>query len=134
MYANDTNDKEGKIIHKELSYKITGLLFDVHNELGRFCREKQYGDRLESLLRESDITFEREKALPVAGIDNNTTNKVDFVLQGKILLDLKAKTVITKADYYQMQRYLKASGLKLGILVNFCTKYLHPIRIIRINS
>lgn len=40
---------EEKIIHKELSYKITGLLFKVHTELGRYCREKQYGDALEKL-------------------------------------------------------------------------------------
>ncbi len=51
-----------------------------------------------------------------------------------IVVELKAKEGIVKEDYRQMQRYLHASGKKLGLLVNFNSKFLHPIRIIRINS
>ncbi len=40
-----------KIIHKELSYRINGLLFKTHKELGRFCRERQYADKFEELLK-----------------------------------------------------------------------------------
>ncbi len=130
MNSNDTN----KIIHKELSYKLTGLLFAVHNELGRFCREKQYGDALEKLFASEGVLYEREKKLPIHLIDKEGTNRVDFVVDGKILLDLKAKPCITKSDYYQMQRYLQASKFDLGIVVNFASKYLRPIRIIRIHS
>lgn len=46
-------------------------------------------------------------------------NKVDFFYERKILVDIKAKNYITKEDYMQMLRYLEASGLKLGIIVNF---------------
>ena len=130
MIANDTN----KIIHKELSYQITGMLFEIHNELDRFCREKQYGDLLESLLVERGVKFKREYPLPIEAIDNQRTNVVDFEIEGKILLDLKAKSVITKEDYYQMNRYLQACGYKLGLIVNFRNKYLKPIRVIRANS
>ncbi len=132
MNANDSNEE--KIIFKELSYKITGLLFDVHNNLGRFCREKQYGDAFEGLLKGSKIDYQREMALPLKLVDNNLTNKVDFMVDGKILVELKTKPCVTKEDYYQMQRYLQASKSKLGLLVNFSVKYLHPIRIIRVNS
>ena len=125
---------EEKIIHKELSYKITGLFFRIHTELGRYCREKQYGDALEKLLRTENIGFEREKELPVDAIDNQFTNKVDFIIDDKILLELKAKPIVQKEDYYQIQKYLQASGHKLGLMVNFRNKYLKPIRIIRINS
>jgi GxxExxY protein len=123
-----------KIIEKELSYKINGLLFKVHNELGRFCREKQYGDFFEKLLIEEKIDFEREKELPIKNIDNRFTNKVDFVINNKLLVDFKAKSIVTKDDYYQMNRYLDASGFKLGLVVNFRNKYLKPIRVIRSNS
>jgi len=130
MHANDIN----KIIHKELSYIINGILFKVHNKLGRFCREKQYGDLFESLLKEFQLVYEREKELPVNKIENQFTNKVDFVINSEILIDLKAKSIVTKEDYYQMNRYLEASSMKLGLIVNFRNKYLKPIRVIRSNS
>ena len=123
-----------EIIEKELSYIITGLLFKIHNDLGRFSREKQYGDAFEKLLTENKIEFERERSLPLVNIANQMTNKADFVILKRILLDLKAKPVVTKDDYYQMNRYLEASKLNLGIIVNFRNTYLKPIRVIRSNS
>ena len=120
-----------KIVHKELSYRITGILFEVHNQLGRFCRERQYADALEYLLKENNLIYEREKELPVNIIENNFTNRVDFVINSKILVDLKAKPIVTKEDYYQMNRYLEACGYDLGFIVNFRNKYLKPIRVIR---
>ena len=129
-----TNDTNKKIIHKELSYKLVGLFFEIHNALGRFCKEKQYGDALEELLRKQGVQYKREKEIPVLGIPNKFTNKADFVINEEILLELKAKPIITKEDYYQTNRYLNASGYKLGMIVNFRNKYLKPIRVIRANS
>ena len=123
-----------EIIHKELSYRINGLLFKVHNELGRYCREKQYGDAFAQLLKSESIDFEREKTVPMAMIENQNTNKTDFIIENKIILEFKAKPLILKEDYYQTQKYLQASGHKLGLIVNFRNKYLKPIRIIRIDS
>jgi len=131
MHANDTNEK---ILYRDLSYRINGLLFNVHNELGRYCRERQYGDALEHLLREARFEFEREKTLPVPLIENTETNKADFIVENKILLELKAKPMITKEDYLQIQRYLQAGQIKLGLLINFRNKYLRIIRVIRLNS
>jgi len=125
---------EDKILYRELSYRLNGLLFDVHNAIGRFGREKQYADAFAKLLKEQKIEFEREKALPLALVGNDRTNLADFVVEGKILLEFKAKPLIVKADYYQTQRYLQATGIKLGLLINFRNRYLKPIRIIRINS
>lgn len=123
-----------EIIYKELSFIINGLLFDVHNSLGRYCREKQYADVFEQLLKERKISYEREKALPLPKISNQFTNRVDFAINDLLLIDFKAKPVVTKEDYYQMNRYLDASRYKLGIVVNFRNKYLKPIRVIRSNS
>ena len=123
-----------EIIHKELSYRINGLLFKVHNELGRYCREKQYADAFENLLRIENVEFEREKAFPLEIIDNKFTNKADFVIEDKVILEFKAKPLILKEDYYQTQKYLQVSGHKLGFIVNFRNRYLKPIRVIRINS
>lgn len=49
-----------KILHKDLSYKINGLLFKTHKELGQFRNEKQYADYFESLLKREGIKYERE--------------------------------------------------------------------------
>lgn len=134
MHANDTNEKDEKIIYRDLSYQLTGLFYKAHNTLGQYCREKQYGDAIEKLLHEKKFLYQREKPIPVPLVDNAFTNRVDFSIEDKILLDIKAKRFVTKDDYYQMQRYLQASGYKLGLIVNFRNKYLKPIRIIRINS
>ena len=92
--ANDTNKMEDdKIIYKELSYRINGLLFKVHREFGRQCREQLSGDAFEKLLREEMVSFEREKPLPIPAINRVNTNVVDFSIDGKILVDLKAKPV-----------------------------------------
>jgi len=113
-----------KIIFPELSYAITGMCFAVHNEIGRFAREKQYGNLLEQRLRLSNVPFKRESRIPKNG------NIIDFVIDNKIILELKSTDIISKTDYYQVQRYLHALNLKLGLLVNFRNRYLKPIRIL----
>jgi len=120
-----------ELVDPELSYQLTGILFKVHNEIGQFGREKQYGDLFEKLLRESGIKFEREKPLPIEDLDNKFTNIVDFDISNRLLVDLKAKPLIEKDDFSQMKRYLDASKHKLGLIVNFHQKYLKPVRIIR---
>jgi len=116
-----------KIIQKELSYKVVGLLFRIHDDLGRYARERQYGDLLESKLRENSIKYEREKSIIVEG---RKSSFIDFYIEDTLLLDLKAKTFITKEDYYQMKRYLELTDLPLGIIVNFRQRYLKPKRIL----
>lgn len=86
------------------------------------------------MLTEAEISFKREEALPIEKIEDKFTNKADFVINDKLLIELKAKPFVTNEDYAQTHRYLDASGLKLGIVVNFRNKYLKPIRIIRSNS
>jgi len=66
------------IIARELSFKITGISFKVHNEQGRFCREKQYADRFEELLIENKIPYNREYELRNFFVNAINGNKVDF--------------------------------------------------------
>ncbi|MEK7560132.1 MAG: GxxExxY protein [Patescibacteria group bacterium] len=120
-----------QIVFKELSYKINGLLFKTHNFLGRFCREKQYSDYFIGLLDNEKISYIREKAIPNSVIGGNIP---DVIIDNKIIIEFKAKQIVTKDDYYQLHRYLQDSGIKLGLLVNFRNKYLKPIRVIRAHS
>ena len=124
------NTKKVQLFFPKLSYKITGILFAVHNELGRFCSERQYCDFLEQKLKENNIQYIRER-----NINRNIEgDRVGFCIENKIVIDCKAKKFITKDDYLKMQRYLQNSGKKLGIIVNFRNTYLRPKRIVRIEN
>lgn len=101
-----------KILHKELCYKIYGLCFEVHRELNRFCREKQFADRFEIKLKSSKSEYVREFNISILNPEAPKGNIVDFYIN-TMFLDVKAKRFITK-DYYQMQRYLRAANLELG--------------------
>jgi len=127
MRANDTNNTN-KIIYPELSYIIIGICFEVHNELGRYAREKQYGNLIEDKLKNIKIPYKKELIIGDSG------NIVDFLVDDKIVFELKAKRILTKDDYYQTQRYLQNLNIKLGILVNFRDKFLAPKRIVRIDT
>lgn len=116
-----------KIIYPELSYKTTGLLFNVHNELGKYAKEKHYGDLLEQKFKEANLDFVREISI------GNSGNILDFIVDGKIAVELKTARLILKEHYRQIQNYLQQTGLKLGFLVNFRDEFLKPIRIIRID-
>lgn len=120
-----------QLIYSELSYKLTGILFSVHNTLSRFCNEKQYADAIEGHLKELGIKYEREKILP-SSFKNELPgrNKIDFLIADKIILEVKAKRMLTREDYYQIKRYLIALNKKLGILVNFRKRYLEPKRVL----
>jgi len=119
-----------QIIEKSLCYDITGLCFKVHKELGRFCREIQYADKLEELFKVDNWDYQREYVLKNLAPDSPKGNKVDFVVKFRVLIDLKAKNYITKEDYIQMQRYLQASGLEIGLIVNFRESHLKPKRVL----
>ncbi|MBI5123059.1 GxxExxY protein [Candidatus Roizmanbacteria bacterium] len=120
-----------KIIFPDLSFKINGILFKTHNHLGRYCSEKQYADFIEKCLKESQLKYKREKVLPPSFEgEKNGRNKVDFLIEDVIILELKSKKLISKDDYYQIKRYLVALNKKLGILVNFRSSYIYPKRIL----
>jgi GxxExxY protein len=121
----------GKIIYPQLSYKINGILFAVHNELGQFRNEKQYCDLIENYLIKFNLKYEREKILPPS-FENEFKgrNKIDFLIEDKIILEIKIKKFLTNEDYYQVKRYLASVNKKLGILVNFRRKYITPKRVL----
>ncbi|OGK42620.1 hypothetical protein A3A74_06315 [Candidatus Roizmanbacteria bacterium RIFCSPLOWO2_01_FULL_35_13] len=120
-----------KLIYPTLSYNITGILFKTHNKLGKYYSEKQYCDLIEKYLIEQKITYIREQVLPpIFEGEKPGRNKADYIVENKIILEVKSKKIITKDDYYQIKKYLTVMHLKLGILVNFRSAYLHPKRIL----
>ena len=125
---NTNKNSNTELIYPELSYEITGICFSTHNALGQYAREKQYGDIIEATLKERKIPFKRELTIASSG------NIVDFLIDDKIILELKSVRILTRDIYEQVQRYLQESNMRLGLLVNFRNKYVKPVRIVKIDS
>lgn len=120
------------VIYKEESYKITGALFEVHKELGCGFLEKVYQEALAMEFALRGIPYEREKRFTIKykGMPTNQVYVADFVCYGDIIVELKAVDAITSAHRSQVINYLKATGIKLGILANFGEMYMTPIRLL----
>lgn len=122
---------KSNIIYPDLSYKINGILFKIHNELGKYCNEKQYCDSIEAHLKELKIEYEREKILPISFEgESKGRNKIDFLVENKIILEIKAKRITSREDYYQARRYLSTLNKKICFIVNFHSEYIKPKRIL----
>ena len=111
----------GELLYKELTYELIGVLFDVHNELGGGFLEVVYADAVEYELKQRQIPYEREKKYEVHYKDTVLPHHffADFVVFGKIILELKSTTNLHEAHMAQCLNYLKISKMKLAILVNF---------------
>ena len=121
-----------EIILKEESYKIIGACMEVHRELGMGFKEIVYKDALEMELQSLDISYEREKAYKIFYKGKVLPRRyyADFVVFDSMILEVKATPVIINPFIYQTINYLKASGIKLGIIVNFGEKSLTSKRVV----
>lgn len=120
------------IIFKEESYKILGICFEVHNNLGPGFLEIVYRDALEYEFKKANIPFQREKEYKVnyKGIVLPHQFYADFVLYDKIILEVKAVKRFSDEFTAQCLNYLKVSDNKLALLVNFGDIKLRSKRII----
>lgn len=109
-----------------------GILFDVHNNLGKGFSEIVYKDALEYEFKNSLIPFEREKeyAVNYKGIILKHKFYADFIVYDKIILEIKSSKQLTNEFTAQCINYLKVSNNKLAILVNFSLDSLEYKRII----
>lgn len=119
------------IVYPKLSYNIMGILFSVQNNLGNELQEKIYQRAVEKRLLEQKILFIREFHLPIQD-EHRVIGKyyLDFVIDGKIAVELKAKPSLTDKDLRQLLAYLQIARLKLGILANFHTRQLTYKRVV----
>lgn len=109
------------IIYKEESYQIIGMCFEVHKQLGAGFLEIVYKDALEFELKKNKIQYSREKEYEVHYKNIILPHKfhADFVVDDKIILEIKSVSKISEEHIAQSINYLKVSGNKLALLVNF---------------
>ncbi len=120
-----------KIIYKDLSYKVVGLAMQVHTELGFGFLEKVYENALMILLNENGIKAEQQVPIKVYFHGQIVGEYVaDILIEDCIILELKAQEKIIDAHKAQTLNYLKATKLKLALLLNFGKHKLECERLI----
>lgn len=126
----DTN--ENKILYKDLSYKIVGLAMRVHSKLGYGFLEKVYENALMILLRREEIKAEQQAPITVY-FDGEVVGDyyADILVEDKIILEIKSVEKIIDAHRAQALNYLKATGLRLAIILDFGKEKLEYERIIK---
>ena len=112
---------QSKLLFKDEAYAIQGAIFDVYREMGCGFLEAVYQECLEEEFKTREIPFVSQQVLSLEykGKQIKQTYQPDFICYEKIIIELKAVKEIAKPHEAQLHNYLKASGLRLGLLVNF---------------
>lgn len=121
MYSVVTKNKMRNILFEKESYAIRGAVYEVYREMGCGFLEAVYQECMQKELQLRGIPFvaQRELKLGYKGKPLEQTYKPDFVCYDAIIVELKAVKEICDEHRAQLHNYLKATGLKLGFLVNF---------------
>ena len=114
-------NKTSNILYAEETYAIRGAIFEVYKEMGHAFEEAVYQECLELAFEDRSIPFEPQQRLPL----NFKTHVLkhcfipDFVCFGKIIVEIKACAAIAEIHRAQLLDYLRLTGMKVGLLVNF---------------
>lgn len=120
-----------KYLYSELTAKIIKLAIKVHKALGPGFVEKIYQRALYLEFKNNNLDFEREKQIYIHYYKANLGyEKVDFIIENKVIVELKAVEKINDIHLAQMISYLKASGCQIGLILNFAAKRLEIKRVI----
>lgn len=108
------------ILYKELAYRIVGCFYEVYNELGPGFKESVYHKSLAAEFDIQGIPYKEEKKLVIIYKDINAGFYIpDFIVDKKIIIEIKAVDIMPKLYETQLYYYLKGTDYKLGYLVNF---------------
>lgn len=138
MTTNDANvhecvmpQCESVLVYKELSFQIMSAVFEVHNVLGPGFLEAVYENALLKELKKRGILAEPQKEIKISYKGEIVgTYFADIVVNDQIILELKAVESLKSLHVAQVMNYLKATGYKLGILINFAAERIEYKRIV----
>ena len=114
------------------TYKIIGAAIEVHKELGCGFLEAVYQEALGREFRVQGIPNEAQPTIQIyyKGQPLDKTYQPDFVCYGEVIVEIKALAELTGIEEAQLINYLKATGLKVGLLINFGSKSLEYKRLV----
>lgn len=121
------------LIYPELCYKLIGILFDVYNLLGYGYKEQYYQRAIAKSLKINKVPFKEQLPAHIK-FHGESLGKVflDFLIDEKIVLEIKKTDKFSRTEINQVHGYLKATGLKLGVLAHFAKDSLRFKRILNI--
>jgi len=111
------------VIENDISYKIRGCIFKVYQHLGPGLLESAYESALKHELIKAGLSVQAQVALPMVydTVYMEVGYRLDLLVDRKVLIELKSVETLLDVHHKQVITYLKLSGLKLGLLVNFNT-------------
>ena len=120
------------LVHRELSYRIVGILYKIYNTIGGGLQEKYYQKAIRKVFEKNKMPFLEQVRVDLT-LDGICIGRyyLDFVIEHKIALEIKSKSFFSKRDISQVLGYLKKSGLELGILAAFTSDGIKYKRILR---
>ena len=121
LTAKSAKGAKEELLFKDECYAIQGAIFEVYREMGCGFLEAVYQECLEKEFRSRELPFEAQKELLLSYKSQplSQTYKPDFICYGNIIVELKSVKEIASEHKAQLLNYLKATGLELGLLVNF---------------
>lgn len=110
----------------EISFKIIGTALELFKSVGPGLLESAYEHALAHDLRKSGLAVAQQKPLPFIYREVNLTvgYRIDLLVENKVIVEIKSVDSLAPVHFAQTLTYLKLSGLKLGLLINFNCKYL----------
>ena len=117
--------------YSDITRKIIGAAMKVHSRLGNGFQEVIYQRALAIEMAEQGLTFQRELEMQIYyRAQEIGTRRVDFLVEDKVMVELKAVTVLDDVHLAQVINYLEAYALEIGLLINFGAKSLEFRRVI----
>lgn len=122
------------LIYADECYKIMGLIFEVFHNFGYGHKEKIYQKAIAEIFRQNKINFKEQASAKLKlGEKYLGIYYLDFIVLDKIVIEIKQRNFFSRKDIQQLYSYLKATGLKLGIIVHFTQKGVQYKRIVNLN-
>ncbi|HET8890498.1 MAG TPA: GxxExxY protein [Candidatus Angelobacter sp.] len=112
--------QDSKLLHSGLTEKILGVYYDVYNEIGHGFLESVYNNCMLLAVTKAGMSVRREVPVPVYFRGHDVGQfKADLVVDGSVLIELKAVQTLDRSHEAQIMNYLRATELEVGLLLNF---------------
>jgi len=114
------------VTENEISYKVIGAAIDIHKTIGPGLLESAYENALAYDLKELGFDVKQQFPMPFIykKVKQEVGYRIDLLINNKLIIEIKAVEIIAPVHYAQLLTYLKLSGIKLGLLINFNSKTL----------
>ncbi len=130
-------NRSGTLLHETLTQKIIGLCYEIHRQYGSGQKESVYQNAFAEKLTLNHLLFNREFPISIKSLDTHKilgTHRLDFVIEEKVIIELKAIKFTPQKLEQQLYSYLRNSPYQLGLMINFGSSKLYVRRVIYTGS